>query len=245
MEKEHGYCNIFECGRNLLDQLDVTYQQAFMESQVQDGLYQPSPSQERYYDEMAESLIEAKFGSDGTINDENLHKAIIVLKSKEEAEHEHNILNITQVDDYKSPWKDKYATTVNNTVYTFLNSYDDEISDSSKEVETSKETIKDTHFHDTSVGTTSVDSVITGVGIIGRGGPRAINRGSITQGMIHGVESIIISNVITHVLKNSSKMILKSNLFPFNPLKSKTLVIALLTEPFLSCDRDIRASSEI
>ena len=29
-EKVTSYFNIFECGRNLLDQLDVTYQRAFM-----------------------------------------------------------------------------------------------------------------------------------------------------------------------------------------------------------------------
>ena len=63
--------------------------------------------------------------------------------------------------------------------------------------------------------------------------------------MIHGGESIIIRNVITHVLTESSKMIIKSDSFTFNPLKSKTLVIAPPTEPFLSCDRDVRASSEI
>ena len=40
-------------------------------------------------------------------------------------------------------------------------------------------------------------------------------------------------------------MILKSDSFPFNPLKSKTLVIAPLTEPFLTSDRDVRVSSEI
>ena len=40
-------------------------------------------------------------------------------------------------------------------------------------------------------------------------------------------------------------MILKSDSFPLNSLKSKTLMIASPTEPFLSCDRDVRASSEI
>ena len=114
-----------------------------------------------------------------------------------------------------------------------------------KIVEASKETIKDTHVHDTSVGTTSVDSVINGVGIIGLGGTRDISRGRITLGMIHGGTSIISSNVITHVLMNSSKMILKSDSFPLNPLKFKTLVIASPTEPFLGCDRDVRASSKI
>ena len=124
---------------------------------------------------MAESLIKAKVQSDGTINDDELHEAITQLKSEKEAEHKRNILNMTQVDDYKSPWKDKYATTVNDTAYIFLNSYDDEISISDKIVEAIKEPIKDTHVHDTSVGTTSVDSVGTGVRIIGRGVPRAIS----------------------------------------------------------------------
>ena len=49
------------------------------------------------------------------------------MKSEEESGHERNIGNMTQEDDYKSPWKDKYATdatTVNNTLddtgFTFL-----------------------------------------------------------------------------------------------------------------------------
>ena len=62
---------------------------------------------------------------------------------------------MTQVNDYKSPWKDKYATTVDDLAYKFLNSYDDEISYSSKQVEASKEPIKDSHIHNTSIGTTS------------------------------------------------------------------------------------------
>ena len=51
------------------------------------------------------------------------------MKSEDEAEHERNIDNMTQEDDYKSPWKNKdatVATTVNNalddTGYTFLGS---------------------------------------------------------------------------------------------------------------------------
>ena len=40
-------------------------------------------------------------------------------------------------------------------------------------------------------------------------------------------------------------MILKSDSFPFNTLKSKALMIEPLTEPFLTSDRDVRASSEI
>ena len=43
------------------------------------------------------------------------------MKSEKEADHEHNIIDVTQVDDYKSPWKDKDATTFNDLAYTFLN----------------------------------------------------------------------------------------------------------------------------
>ena len=81
IEKGTSYFNIFECGINLLYQLDVTYQHALMESPGQEGLYQPSPAQERYYDKMSESLIKAKVGSDRTINNDELHKAITQLKS--------------------------------------------------------------------------------------------------------------------------------------------------------------------
>ena len=47
--KGTSYFNIFECGRNLLDQLDVTYQRAFMASSAQD----------EYYKEMTKVLIKA------------------------------------------------------------------------------------------------------------------------------------------------------------------------------------------
>ena len=81
-EKVTIYFNIFECGKNILDQLDVTYQRAFMASPVQEVFYQPSPERERYYDKMAEILIKSKFVSDGTINNDELHKAITQIKSE-------------------------------------------------------------------------------------------------------------------------------------------------------------------
>ena len=74
---------------------------------------------------MAESLIKSKVRSDRTINNDELHKSITQLKSEKEADHERNILDMTQVDDYKLPWKDKDALTFNNLAYTFLNSYED------------------------------------------------------------------------------------------------------------------------
>ena len=56
-DKGSSYFNIFECGRNQLDQLDVTYQRSFTASPVQQGSYQISPARERYYDMMANNII--------------------------------------------------------------------------------------------------------------------------------------------------------------------------------------------
>ena len=78
-----------------MDQLDVTYQWAFMATSLPEGLYQPSPARDRYYDQLSDSLIKANVQSNGTINNEDLHKAITLLKSEKEAEYERNIQNMT------------------------------------------------------------------------------------------------------------------------------------------------------
>ena len=232
------YFNIFECGRNLLDQLDVTYQRAFMASPVQKGYYQPSPARERYYDQLEKSLINLNVGSDVTINNDNLNQAITQLKAEKEAGHERNILDMTQVDEYMSTRENKDASTVNDLGYHNSDEYEGEISDLIKQVEAIKYPITDTHVSNTSVGTTGVDPAVIGVGIIGRRG-----RG-IAQGMINGGTGIIESNIVTDVLTDSIKMILKTNTFPLDPLKSQMLVIASQNEPTLSCNRIVCAMLE-
>ena len=58
--KGASYFNIFECGKNLLDQLDVTYQRAFTASEtssaVPTGYSELSPARERYYDMQANHI---------------------------------------------------------------------------------------------------------------------------------------------------------------------------------------------
>ena len=120
------------------------------------------------------------------------------------------------------PGKNKDASTVNDLAYYNLDDFEDEISDSDKNPEKRKEPITDTHVSNTSVGTTSVNPAVIGVGITGRGG-----RG-ITQGMISGVTSthIKVKDVVTDFLTDSSKIIF------IGPLKSETLGI-------------VRASSDV
>ena len=71
--------NIFKCSINILDQLDVMYQQAFMESPVREGYY-TSPAQERYFEQLTKSLINSNFKSDRTINNDKLNQEITDLK---------------------------------------------------------------------------------------------------------------------------------------------------------------------
>ena len=92
--------------------------------------------------------------------------------------------------------------------------------------------------------TTNVDPVVTGSESLDKGDLWILAGEASPKALFTGGESIIISNVIAHVLTKSSEMILKSDPFPFNPLKSQTLVISPLTKPFLTCDRDVHKSSE-
>ena len=87
---------------------------------------------------MVESLIKSNAGIDGTINNDKINQAITDLKSEAEAGHERNILDITQVDEYKSPGKNKDASTINDSEYYESDEHEVEISDLSKQVEASK-----------------------------------------------------------------------------------------------------------
>ena len=70
-EKVTSYFNISECGRNLLDQLDVTYQRAFMATSAQD----------EYYKEMTKIPIKANIKSDGKICNEKIQQSVIDLRA--------------------------------------------------------------------------------------------------------------------------------------------------------------------
>ena len=107
--KGASYFDIFKCGRNLLDQLDVTYQRAFTASEtfsiVPTGYYEQSPAWEIYYDMQADHIKEKNV----EMNKDEILKAIYRVKLEDEEEHERNIEYMDQDDDYKSPWKIKYA----------------------------------------------------------------------------------------------------------------------------------------
>ena len=109
-DKGASYFNIFECGRNILDQLDVTYQRAFTASAKQSslpkGLYQISPARERLYDLFLSVILD----KNDEIDEDEIRKAVAYMKSENEEEHEGNIIFMIQDDDYKSPWDNRDAT---------------------------------------------------------------------------------------------------------------------------------------
>ena len=68
------YFNIFECGRNLLDRLDVTYQ----------GVFLATP-QDKYYTEMLDDLVKVNNLEGGPLSNERLQQAVIDVREETDA----------------------------------------------------------------------------------------------------------------------------------------------------------------
>ena len=69
-QKVTSHFNILDYGRNKLDQLDVTYQRAFMST----------PAENEYYKETLKSLIKAN-NEGGKLCNEKLQQAVIDLRA--------------------------------------------------------------------------------------------------------------------------------------------------------------------
>ena len=112
--------------------------------------------------------------------------------------------------------KNKYVSTINDSVYYESDEHADTISDSSKQVDTNNEPIKDTHIFEGIInGIVSVEPAVIRFRIVGQG---------ITQGVING-DTSISSNIVTDILTDSSKILFKTNTFQLNSLQYETPVI--------------------
>ena len=69
-----SYFNIFECGRNLLDRLDVTYQRAFM-----------ATPKDKYYNRFLDTLINENNHKGTPLSNDNLQQAVSILLEETEA----------------------------------------------------------------------------------------------------------------------------------------------------------------
>ena len=158
-EKVTSYFNIFDRGRNLLDQLDLTYQQSFMATSAQD----------EYYKEMRKILVIANIHG-RKLGYEKIQQSVIDLRAELNLEQERNINNISCDNEYTSPMKKKEVSTIRDPVYYESDENADKIIDSRKPVDASNDPITYTHIveviHNLSVRILSVKPAIIGVGII-------------------------------------------------------------------------------
>ena len=79
-EEVTSYFNIFECGRNILDKLDVTYQQAFM-----------ATPKDKYYNMLLDNLINDNNHKGKPLSNEKLQQSVRIVMEETEAEFERNM----------------------------------------------------------------------------------------------------------------------------------------------------------
>ena len=100
--KEASYFNIFKCGRNLLDKLDVNYQRVFTASKKPSSVPPPayiSPLQEKYWDVQAKLLTERM----DRMDKDKICDVVSQLKYEDEAYHERMIARlIHEYDEYSA-----------------------------------------------------------------------------------------------------------------------------------------------
>ena len=79
-----SYFNIFECGRNLLERIDVIYQQAFM-----------ATPQEKYYNALLNNLVEDNNCKGAPLSNKKFRQEVGKVMEETEVEFERNINEIT------------------------------------------------------------------------------------------------------------------------------------------------------
>ena len=114
-----SYFNIFECGRNLLDRLDVTYEGACMAAQ-----------KDKYYTKLFQTLVDVNIRNGATFSNEKNQQAVIIVMEETEAEIERNINKITMDTSFQSPVRKKDVSTINDYIYNESKNQVDTISNS-------------------------------------------------------------------------------------------------------------------
>ena len=140
-----------------------------------------------------------------------------------DAEHKRNINNITCDDLYQYPMKKKDVSTINDSVYNELDEHIYTISGSRKQIDPRNNPIKETHVVDRvctlSIGVRLLEPAVIGI---------------IVQGS---------TDLVTHVLTNSSEQLSMMSSSSLNTNQSKTFVIGLQCESVGGGNRSIIFSS--
>ena len=111
------------------------------------------------------------------MNKDKIREAVSQLKHEDEAYHESMIERlIHEYDEYSASCEGYGTDSIESVEFKKVLTESDldicliDNENLDKKPAAKKEPIKNTHVHDTSVGTTNVDPVVTGAGIIGQGG---------------------------------------------------------------------------
>ena len=86
-----SYFNIFECGRNILDRLDVTYERACIAAQ-----------KDKYYNTLLKTLVDDNNRNGAPLSNEKLRQAVGKLMEETEAELERNMKKFTMDTSFES-----------------------------------------------------------------------------------------------------------------------------------------------
>ena len=163
-----------------------------------------TPEENDCYKEMLKNLIKVN-NEGGKLCNEKLQQAVIDLRLEMNKENEHNINNITCNDLYQSPMKKKDVSKINDSVYNDLDEHVDTTSDSRKQVDARNYPIKETH-------------IVNGVSTL------STEFGSLDPDFI-GIIGQVSTDLVTHVLTNSSKQLSMTSSSPLNTFQSKVFVI--------------------
>ena len=74
-DEELSYFNIFECGRNPLNRLDVTHERAYM-----------ATLKDKYFEKMLENLVDHNDCHNARLSDENIRQAVSKVMAETEDE---------------------------------------------------------------------------------------------------------------------------------------------------------------
>ena len=120
-EKVKSYFNIYKCGRNLLDRLDVTYQRAFM-----------ATPKDKYYNALLDTLVKDNNLRGEPLSNGKIQQAVGKVIEETGTQFERNYNKIICDTSYQSPIIKRDVLTINDLVYCESDEHVDTISDSSK-----------------------------------------------------------------------------------------------------------------
>ena len=107
-----------------------------------------STPNDKYYNALLDTIVKENNLRGEPLSNQNIQKAVSDVIEEKEAEFEHNYNEITCNTSYQSPILKKDVLTINDLVYSESDKHVDTISDSSKQVDSSKDPIKENHIVD-------------------------------------------------------------------------------------------------